>query len=300
MDLLLANGRNPELHEVLNGGHRRATAWVRRVERMADGALVVTRFNCFTAIATAGIKELPGTLQDRSIVIFLQRAIAGEVKEHLVNAESETLITIRRKLIRWAEDLGELPGVDRPQALANRKGDNWYPLRQIAALAGDEWMTRAREAAIGFSAASASIGALTELLTAVWHVFWASKQPRMLTQDIVTALLDLDEDKWRYVNAGKQVNPYYVRGLLKDVIPRSKELDQARRWRPSSNPSGNPQWGYTKDHLKEAWLRYSDKKPPGLGEDEERGEDDKQTPQSTEKQESGRPRGARAKGGRRR
>jgi hypothetical protein len=40
-------------------------------------ALVVTRFNCFTAIATAGIKELPGTLQDRSIVIFLQRAIAG-------------------------------------------------------------------------------------------------------------------------------------------------------------------------------------------------------------------------------
>ena len=80
VDLLLANGRNPELHEVLNGGHRRSTAWVRRVERMADGAFVVTRFNCFTAIATAGIKELPGTLQDRSIVIFLQRAIAGEVQ----------------------------------------------------------------------------------------------------------------------------------------------------------------------------------------------------------------------------
>jgi Protein of unknown function (DUF3631) len=81
-----------------------------------------------------------------------------------VNAESETLITIRRKLIRWAEDLRELPGVDRPQALANRKGDNWYPLRQIAALAGDEWTTRAREAAIGSSAASASIGALIHLI----------------------------------------------------------------------------------------------------------------------------------------
>jgi Protein of unknown function (DUF3631) len=131
----------------------------------------------------------------------------------------------------------------------------------------------------------------TELLNAVWRVFWASKQPRMLTQDIVTALLDLDEDKWRYVNGGKQVNPYYIRDLLKDVIPHSKELDRARRWR---TPSGPTQYGYTKDHLKEAWLRYSDKKPPGLGEDEEHGEDEEQTPKSTETQKRGGSRGAQA------
>ena len=58
----------------------------------------------------------------------------------------------------------------------------------------------------------------------------------MFTQDIVTALLDLDEDKWRYVNNGKQVNAYYIRDLLKDVIPHSKELDRARRWRTTRDP----------------------------------------------------------------
>ena len=65
------------------------------------------------------------------------------------------------------------------------------------------------------------------------------------------------------------------------------------------NDSGPTQYGYTKDHLKEAWLRYSDKKPPGSGDDEERGDDEDETPKSTEKQKSDRPRGAQAGRGRR-
>jgi hypothetical protein len=309
VDLLLANGRNLELHEVLNTGHRRSGAWVRRVDNLPDGSRVPTRYNCFAAIATAGIKELPRSLQNRSIVVFLQRAIAGEVKEHLVEGESGALITVRRKLIRWAEDLRELPDVNRPRELANRKGDNWHLLRRIAALAGDDWKARALEAATGSTSASppTSTGALTELLDAIWRVFAASNLERMLTQDIVAAMLDLDEDKWRYVNNGKPVNPYYLRDLLKDVIPRSTELDRARRWKPSSNPKGNPQWGYAKAHLTDAWLRYLAKKPPGEEDHEQESEDTgraatPETPTETpepnetmEKKENNQPRGTRAR-----
>jgi hypothetical protein len=52
------------------------------------------------------------------------------------DAESEALFHCRRKFARWARDLTALPVVDRPKELLNGKGDNWYPLRQIAHLAG--------------------------------------------------------------------------------------------------------------------------------------------------------------------
>jgi N6-adenosine-specific RNA methylase IME4 len=265
VDMLLDEGRNPDLRAVLQGGHRRSSAKVKRTERLTDGSFDPRVYNCFTAIATAGIGALPRTLQNRAIVAFLQRAMACEVREHLVNAESETLIVIRRKLMRWADDLRELPDVDRPRELANRLGDNWHPLRRIAALAGGEWPARAWEAAAGPAAAPAPPGgAMTELLDAVWRVFEASKLPRMLTVDIVTALLDLDEGKWRQVkNGGKAVDEYYLRDRLKDVLPRSKEADKARRWRTAANPSGNRQWGYTLEHhLKEPFLRYLGKGSP--------------------------------------
>ena len=284
VDMLLDEGRNPDLRAVLQGGHRRSSAKVKRTERLTDGSFDPRVYNCFTAIATAGIGALPRTLQNRAIVAFLQRAMACEVREHLVNAESETLIVIRRRLMRWADDLRELPDVDRPRELANRLGDNWHPLRRIAALAGGEWPARAWEAAVGPAVAPPPPGgAMTELLDAVWRVFEASKLPRMLTVDIVTALLDLDEGKWRQVkNGGKAVDEYYLRDRLKDVLPRSKEADKARRWRTAANPSGNRQWGYTLEHhLKEPFLRYLGKgspldAPKEAEEETEKGEEGKE------------------------
>jgi putative DNA primase/helicase len=264
VDLLLKDDRNPELHAVLNGGHRRSTARVKRVERRTDGSFDPTTYNCFTAVALAGIKRLPPTLQDRSIVIFLQRAVAGEVREHLVNSESEALMTLRRKLARWAEDLRALPAVDRPQPLSNRKGDNWYPLRQIAALAGGDWPARAMAAALGaVSAHTAPGGALTELLDGVWRVFDEKRRVRLHTAEIVADLLEMDEGKWRQVDKGKSVSAYYLRETLGDVMPDTPELSAARRWREGANT----RFGYTIDHLREPWRRYLGKKPPGEGDD---------------------------------
>jgi putative DNA primase/helicase len=258
----LADGRNPDLHNILLGGHRRATSWIPRTERLSDGTFDPVKYNCFTAVVMNGIGTFSDQLQDRSIVVFLQRALVGEVREHLINAESDVLLTLRRKLMRWAEDLRELPAVDRPPELANRKGDNWYPLRQIAALAGGEWPQRIWEAATRSltTLVSVSGSALTELLEGMWRVFQASRQEKMLTADIVAALLDLDEGQWRQVKkGGKPVDDYYLRDLLKGVIPRSEKMNKARHWRVKG---GKRQWGYTVDHLRDAWLRYLGKKPP--------------------------------------
>jgi putative DNA primase/helicase len=99
---------NEELIAVLNSGHRRSGAYVWRVEEVAKKRMVV-KFRTWGAVAFAGIRELPETLQDRSIVIRLVRAKPGEVKAHLKNGTSPTLQLIKAKLARWALDLRQFP-----------------------------------------------------------------------------------------------------------------------------------------------------------------------------------------------
>ena len=59
---------NEELIAVLNSGHRRSGAYVWRVEEVGKKRMVV-KFKTWGAVAFAGIRELPETLQDRSIVM---------------------------------------------------------------------------------------------------------------------------------------------------------------------------------------------------------------------------------------
>ena len=65
-----------EALSVLNSGHRRRTAFVERTERTEDGQFEMVRFSTFTAIAFASIRLLPETLQNRSIVVILRRALS--------------------------------------------------------------------------------------------------------------------------------------------------------------------------------------------------------------------------------
>jgi len=61
-----------ELRGILNAGFE-ANGRVLRVEE-AQGALHPRVFRCFAPVALAGIGRMPGTLEDRSIPIVLQRA----------------------------------------------------------------------------------------------------------------------------------------------------------------------------------------------------------------------------------
>lgn len=101
-------------------------------------------------MAFAGIRELPETLQDRSIVIRrLVRAKPGEVKAHLKNGTSPTLQLIKAKLARWALDLRQFPEPTLPPGLHNRLGDNWAPLFAIAEIAGGRWPAHEASGAVG-------------------------------------------------------------------------------------------------------------------------------------------------------
>ena len=253
-DLLMKKDKDGDFRAITNAGFNRKTANVVRQSKDADGNFFSTRFNTFTAIAFAGINKLPDTMQDRCIVINLQRAAAGELKAHLTDGESPVLKAVGHKLARWAADLTDLPRVDRPLSLANRLGDKWYVMRQIAALAGGEWPKRAIDAALGHIDGEAldDQSDLEALLDAVWRVFEARKVVKLHTRDLVGELLAMDEGRWKEIYRGGSVTEYYLRRRLQGVITPLDEQRAPRRWRAG----GPPLWGYHVLHVEGAWRHY--------------------------------------------
>src|SRR5215831_7814784 len=141
---------NEELRGILNSGHTKAAAnIIRNVE--VKGQHKPRRFSTWAPKAIATIRELADTLEDRSIIITLQRKPKTAAVERLRKRDSEEFATLRRKAARWAADnLDKLtdPEPAIPDALNDRAADNWRPLLAIADLAGGDWPRRARQACL--------------------------------------------------------------------------------------------------------------------------------------------------------
>jgi putative DNA primase/helicase len=260
-DNLFQKGGNPDMLAVLNSGHRRSTAYVDRAVPREDGRFELARFSTFTGIAFAGIEQLPETLQDRSIVVVLKRATAAEAPEHLVNGTSAALVEARRKLARWALDLTALPEIDRPKELLNRAGDNWYAMRQIAALAAGKWPEYAMAAAC--SGDGDDNGLIKALLDATWRAFAESRLARMETPALLEAIRGMDDGRWNEVCFGKPITEYFFSRQLGGVLTlNSPEARSARKWRVGKDTKR----GYALIHFADAWLRYLDGRLPPSSE----------------------------------
>ena len=221
------------------------------------------KFSTFTPIAFAGIKNLPETLQDRCIIIHLLRALPGEAKAHLTDGDSAVLIECRRKLMRFADDLEELPTVELPPSLANRAGDNWRTMLRIAALASGDWPEVALRAATDTDDEDLSV--LVRLLDAIWWVFKEQGVVRMHTKDLINALINVDEGEWKEAYAGRPISDYWLRGILAPILPRDEKSKKAREWREGS--TGSAKMGYAELHFANAWQRYLLRDVPSKSED---------------------------------
>jgi hypothetical protein len=129
-----------------------------------------------------------------------------------------------------------------PAALpVNRASDNWRPLLAIADLAGGEWPTRARAAALALS----SVRAIDDepdnvmLLADVQVVFQGCRDDYLSSDEIVTALKTLAERPWVDWNKGRGISPAQLARRLRDfgsgpgLRTRKTRLDATRtaqRW----------------------------------------------------------------------
>jgi hypothetical protein len=110
----------------------------------------VEQFSTWTPKVIALIGKLPDTLADRSITVKMRRKRNDEIKEKIRYSKlHEELKDIRRKLLRWADDI-ELNGEPNiPKGLDDRAADNWIPLLSIAKKI--EWSEQAKSAALSLS-----------------------------------------------------------------------------------------------------------------------------------------------------
>jgi putative DNA primase/helicase len=241
---------NADLHGLLNEGHRKGGT----VMRVLGEKLELVEFSVFGAVAYARNGKIPDDLEQRSIVIEMQRRRPDEMLAELREDRCESLLNIARMCARWADD-AVIDDYDPDMGdLINRTADNWRPLFAIADLIGEDWPERARLAAAELAPReSDSIG--TMLLADIQAVFNEKNTDRLPSEELCEALVAIEGRSWaEFGKARKPISKNQLARLLKDFHIKPDNVRIGSRV-----PKG-----YHRQQFEEAWQRYLT--PQGVSE----------------------------------
>jgi len=207
-----------ELRGLLNAGHKRGAVAL----RCEGESNTVRAFKAFAPAALAGIRELPGTLHDRAIVVELVRAKRGEVRKRFDSRRTDREKELRRKCARWAGDNFEtLKDCDPklPDTAFNRLADNWRPLFAIAQVMGADWLKRATEAfaklTSTFDLDAQGVG--TTLLADIAAIFGKEDTDKIPSAKLADSLAAMEGRPW--AEWGRQRKPISPNQLANQLHP---------------------------------------------------------------------------------
>jgi hypothetical protein len=255
-----AQTRQEATRAVLNEGYKRGAS-VRRLERGSDGVLVRVDYPVFCPKAFAGIgTPLPDTVADRAIPIRLQRRAPTEsVEQFRRRFVIPEAVALRDRIALWAMvRVDDLRAADpqMPRELierSDRAAEVWEPLLAIADMAGGEWPTRARAAAVllhGTEDDYETLGVL--LLRHIRAAFDKAKTDKLSTARLLKLLVARDDGPWSewwgdQVKAGDIRGPgYRLRDRLKPYGIKSTKIRFGAVTRQ----------GYLRSAFEDAWGRY--------------------------------------------
>jgi putative DNA primase/helicase len=248
---------NEDLRGILNAGHKRGGAVIRCVGDDAEPR----QFACFGPIAMAGIGALPGTVQDRSLVIRMQRAAHGERPVRILRRDKAAMEALASRLARWAEDsrdhVEEDP--DLPEWLGNWVADNWRLLFAIANAAGGAWPARLRAAALALAASpdDDAVSHGVRLLADLRTIFGSMSSVQMASADICAQLVQMEDRPWPESRGGKPITPPQLAALLRPYGIQPATIRQGIKTAK----------GYYRKALEDAWQRYlAPNGPEGVAE----------------------------------
>jgi hypothetical protein len=238
---------NEQLRGILDSGHTKVAAnIIRNVE--AGGEYKSRRFSTWAPKAIAPIGKLADTLDDRAVIVTLQRKPKGAKVERLRRRDSEEFATLRSQAARWAADNFDKlvdPDPAVPESLNDRAADNWRPLLAIADLAGGPWPERARQAACLLSGEAQDGAINVELLADIRKAMDGADVIRSV--DLVAKLIADPERPWIEWNHGRPLTQKQLASLLRPFGIISLNV----------NPLGLPQGkGYRQVEFVEAWEVY--------------------------------------------
>ncbi|MGI9085994.1 MAG: DUF3631 domain-containing protein [Aeromicrobium sp.] len=240
---------NEDTRGMLNAGHRRGATAGRCVVR---GKIVETEeLPAYCAVALAGLDDLPDTIMSRSIVVRMRRRAPGERVEpwrHRLNApQGEEL---QARIEAWAsahvyDVTSSWP--EMPESVEDRDADVWEALLAVADAGGGDWPHRARCSAVALvaekSQAPPSIGVL--LLRDLREVFQAADADKVSTEDVLEALVEMDESPWGDIR-GKELDARSLSRRLAKYGIKPKNIRTGERVVK----------GYETTDLHDAWSRY--------------------------------------------
>jgi putative DNA primase/helicase len=232
---------NEELRGILNSGHTKAAGNViRNVDHKPR------RFSTWAPKAIATIRILADTLEDRAIIVRLQRKAPGAKVERLRRRDNADFAALRSQAARWAADnFDKLVDPDpKMPDLNDRAADNWRPLLAIADLAGGTWPEEARRAACLLSGEEQGATGV-ELLRDIRSVFGDDDVIR--SSDLVAKLTADPERPWAEWRYGRPLTQKQLAGLLAPFHIISLTVH------PPGLPDGK---GYRRTDFEEAWAAY--------------------------------------------
>jgi hypothetical protein len=231
---------------ILNSGHRHGG----QVTRTVGDDFEPRSFSTHAPAAVALIGRLPGTLEDRSVRIRLQRKHVGERVERFRHDRVEDLQKLARQARRWCDDNRDrLVASDPPlpPELFNRAADNWLPLLAIADAAGLSSVVRA--IAVQAVAQDTDEALAVMLLADTRQVFDELKTDRLKSGELAGSLDQLDERPWGDYRRGLGVSTRWVAKTLEPFgirpEPEAIYFSDGTRGR-----------GYLRSSFEEAWARY--------------------------------------------
>lgn len=215
---------NEELRGLLNSGHRHGGQAFRCVGDNNE----VRGFKVFAPAVLCGIGALPGTLHDRSIVICLERAKPGELRERFDSRRVERETELCRKLARWcADNASRLESCDpaMPSGAFNRLADNWRPLFAVAEIAGGDWPQRAAAAFAKLNSQDDDAQGLgVTLLADVRQAFEENRAEKMFSKTLVETLCAMTDRQWPEAHRGKPITENWLAHRLRAFGISSRTL----------------------------------------------------------------------------
>src|SRR5262249_42761374 len=185
----------------MNEGHCKGAT----VMRVLGDKLELIEFAIFGAAAFCRNGKIPDDLEQRSIVIEMQRRLPGEPLAELRDDRSEALDRIARMCARWSDDIGDtLKDADPDMGgLINRIADNWRPLLAVADVIGSDWPERVRNADVALAPREADSHGTT-LLADIKKVFDDKDTDRIASTDLCETLAAMEGRPWpEYGRTGK-------------------------------------------------------------------------------------------------
>jgi hypothetical protein len=238
---------NEELRGLLNAGYRRGAKTYRCT--LSGKTVGVEEIEAFSAVALAGLGDLPDTILTRSVIVRMQKRKPSEriepYRRRLHAADGERL---RERLAAWAETIAPEAAAhipEMPNGVEDRDADCWESLLTVADLAQGDWPARARVSCVSLVSLARDRGQTlgVRLLDDLRTIFGDSDT--LSTEHILSELHKIEESPWGDLR-GK---PLDARGLARRLKPYGAKPTQVRILASTMK-------GYRREELYDAWERY--------------------------------------------